>query len=240
MTRLLVSVRSAQEAVHALAGGADLIDVKEPRHGSLGAAAPRVWLDVANTVGTARPLSAALGELRDMPEAPELAGLAGYGYAKVGLANSTSMLDWVERWQRATEAMPGGTAPVAVAYADFEIAHCPRPAEICSVGHDLGCRVLLVDTFNKLGGNIFRVVETAELARTFRLARILSMTTVLAGSLSLDVVDQALALEPDYMAVRGAVCRGTREAELDAALVKRWVDRLHGGGNHFPSSIRSS
>ena len=36
MTRLLVSVRSAEEAEIALAGGADVIDVKEPRRGALG------------------------------------------------------------------------------------------------------------------------------------------------------------------------------------------------------------
>lgn len=33
MTRLLVSVRSAEEARDALAGGADLIDLKEPTQG---------------------------------------------------------------------------------------------------------------------------------------------------------------------------------------------------------------
>ena len=38
MTKLLVSVRSVAEARIALAGGVDLIDVKEPRRGSLGAA----------------------------------------------------------------------------------------------------------------------------------------------------------------------------------------------------------
>ena len=38
MTRLLVSVRNALEAEVALAGGAHVIDVKEPSHGSLGRA----------------------------------------------------------------------------------------------------------------------------------------------------------------------------------------------------------
>ncbi len=42
MTRLLVSVRSAAEAEIALSAGADLIDVKEPSRGSLGAADPAV------------------------------------------------------------------------------------------------------------------------------------------------------------------------------------------------------
>ncbi|MFQ5843721.1 MAG: (5-formylfuran-3-yl)methyl phosphate synthase, partial [Planctomycetota bacterium] len=37
---LLASVRSIQEAILALSGGADVLDVKEPREGSLGAAPP--------------------------------------------------------------------------------------------------------------------------------------------------------------------------------------------------------
>src|SRR5262249_6225382 len=38
MPRLLVSVRDVREAEAALAGGADLIDIKEPAHGPLGRA----------------------------------------------------------------------------------------------------------------------------------------------------------------------------------------------------------
>ena len=37
MTQLLVSVRDAAEALFAVAAGADLIDVKEPSRGPLGA-----------------------------------------------------------------------------------------------------------------------------------------------------------------------------------------------------------
>src|SRR4051812_47948913 len=39
---LLVSVRSAKEVEAALAGGADIIDAKEPSRGSLGAVSPKV------------------------------------------------------------------------------------------------------------------------------------------------------------------------------------------------------
>src|SRR5207244_7336185 len=46
MTGLLVSVRSAAEAETALAGGADVVDVKEPRRGALGPADPSVWKQV--------------------------------------------------------------------------------------------------------------------------------------------------------------------------------------------------
>ena len=54
MAQLLVSVRSADEARTALAGGASIIDVKEPDHGSLGQAPWSVWRDVHTVASTAR------------------------------------------------------------------------------------------------------------------------------------------------------------------------------------------
>lgn len=60
---LLVSVRDAAEAAAALEGGAAIIDVKEPRHGPLGAADPEAIAAVAHVVGTRRPWTMACGEL---------------------------------------------------------------------------------------------------------------------------------------------------------------------------------
>ena len=68
MTRLLVSVRDASEALAALAGGADIIDVKEPTRGSLGMADGDAVAGVVEAVGERVPVSAALGELCEWPE----------------------------------------------------------------------------------------------------------------------------------------------------------------------------
>ena len=53
--RLLVSVVSAEEARRALAGGADIIDVKDPGEGALGAPAPRVLSEVVARGRRGRP-----------------------------------------------------------------------------------------------------------------------------------------------------------------------------------------
>src|SRR5262245_59925297 len=81
--RLLVSVRSAAEAEAALAGGASLIDVKEPGRGSLGRPDNEIVAAVLRCVAGRRPVSAALGELMDRPALFQLPGLS---YAKWGLA----------------------------------------------------------------------------------------------------------------------------------------------------------
>ena len=60
MTRLLVSVRNAAEAETALAGGATVIDVKEPSRGSLGRVDDATLAEVMRRGGR-RPISAGVG-----------------------------------------------------------------------------------------------------------------------------------------------------------------------------------
>ena len=74
--RLLVSVTTAQEAELAVAGGVDVVDVKNPAEGSLGAPAPAVIEAVRAVVPPGSPVSAAIG---DMPHLPGTAALAALG-----------------------------------------------------------------------------------------------------------------------------------------------------------------
>ena len=62
MTELLISVRNPSEALTALEGGADWIDVKEPDNGALGKASNETLVAVANALPLNTKLSAALGE----------------------------------------------------------------------------------------------------------------------------------------------------------------------------------
>src|SRR5207244_4158543 len=87
--RLLVSVADPREARAALAGGADIIDAKDPRRGALGPVPPAVLLAIRQAVGAARPLSAALGDAYDPAAVERAAGVAarhGAAFVKVGFA----------------------------------------------------------------------------------------------------------------------------------------------------------
>ena len=93
--KLLVSVVSAEEARRAVAGGADIIDVKDPSEGALGAPAPRVLSSVVSAVGAAAPVSVALGDMPNLPHTAALAArgaaLSGAAYVKVGLRGVRSL-----------------------------------------------------------------------------------------------------------------------------------------------------
>src|SRR5688500_14284157 len=82
---LLVGVRSGEEAALALAGGADVIDVKEPRRGALGAADAEVWNEVAEEVRGRAMTSAALGELLSEGVERRAASARSLDFVKIGL-----------------------------------------------------------------------------------------------------------------------------------------------------------
>lgn len=232
MTRLLVSVRSVAEAREALAAGVDLIDFKEPDRGPLGAVDSRLAAEMAHSVGGRVPLSMACGELREFGLAAENENCAatiippGIAYAKLGLAGCATDARWLRRWARWIESLPPATAAAAVVYADWREVSAPSPEEVLRHATALGCRAVLVDTANKSAGDLLHYFCVADLRRFVADARDRRMLSVLAGSLSWRRLPQALDARPDYVAVRGAVCSGSRHQPLDGALVRRWVERV--------------
>jgi (5-formylfuran-3-yl)methyl phosphate synthase len=225
MTALLVSVRSAEEAEAALAGGAAVIDIKEPDRGALGAADPQTWRAVLSAVGGRAPVSAALGELfrngcGTAPAAALAVETTGLAFAKIGLAGAANCRDWQQQWHAVLNRLPQSVAPVAVAYADWPAAETPRPEEVIDAGAELGCTLLLVDTFGKTRGNLLSHLPLPALEDVTRRARRRGMQVVLAGSLTKRLVRDVLPLSPALVAVRGAACKSDRRSAIDAALVR--------------------
>lgn len=217
MAKLLVSVRSTAEADTAFAAGVDLVDVKEPGRGALGAADPETLASIAQAAPIAAPLSAALGELRDWMTDDgrlHLAALEAHSellpgnlrYAKLGLAGMAHRPDWADVWHAAVERLPGHVTPVAVAYADALLAAAPSAEDVWRVGRKIGCGALLVDTFCKLGEGLLEWLDVDQLRPLRRMTQADGALLALAGSLTPPAIVKALAVGPDYIAVRGAAC----------------------------------
>jgi uncharacterized protein (UPF0264 family) len=111
-------------------------------------------------------------------------------------------------------------------YADFQKAKAPFPEEVIESGRQLGCRAMLIDTFDKHGPGLLGNVSTGEIERFVSTARKAEMLVVLGGKITADQLPDLLPLAPDYIAVRGAVCRGGRAARLDPQRVKQFARRL--------------
>lgn len=220
MTKLLISVRSAEEAEIALAEGADLIDVKEPSRGSLGAADVKTIAAIIERVAGRVPLSVALGELLEAGSLPASMG-GQLRYAKFGLAGCGPRADWPTRWQQAIDALPQGITPVAVAYADWKTSLAPSPSSVLMHAKPSGCGAVLVDTCDKSQGSLLEHWSLAELARFIAAAQRSELVSAVAGSLDWATIEEVLSLAPDYIAVRGCVCAGDRTSRLDRARVRR-------------------
>lgn len=224
MTKLLISVRNANEAKIALAAGADLIDIKEPDRGSLGAAEPETINQVIRAVGSRVPLSAALGELNetcaDCWNRSAFSALEpGLNYAKMGLAGCAPWADWPQRWAQALAEFAPGIIPVAVVYADFGDAGSPRPDEVLFHASDLGCGAVLLDTFDKSGGDLLERWSMEKIAQFVADSNKRGLLAVLGGSLTMETISKLsnaklMPYAPDYFAVRGAACVGGRTSEI--------------------------
>jgi uncharacterized protein (UPF0264 family) len=226
MTGLLVSVRDAKEAQQAVSGGADVIDVKEPAHGALGAADPTVWSQVRRAIPADVPLSVALGELTDVDIDERVRCVTAIEYAKVGLAGCLDLAHWQRRWEQILGQLPAETKRVAVAYADHRAARAPNPLEVLRAAPAANCRTLLLDTFKKDQGDLFEHLDDDQLSHLARECHAANIALALAGSLRPTSIDHALSFVPALIAVRGAACLGDRTGTICQQLVKRLKGRI--------------
>ncbi len=219
--RLLVSVADGREARAALAGGADVIDAKDPRRGTLGAVRPAALAAIRAAVGWARPLSAALGDASDegtLEHAARAAAARGVAFVKVGFAGLATEGPAL----RLAAAVRRGAGPeaavVLVAYADWWRAGSLAPERLVPVAAETGARGVLLDTALK-DAPLFALAEPDAVEVWVASAHRAGMFACLAGSLRGSDFATARALGADLVGVRGAACVGGRTGRVSRARV---------------------
>jgi uncharacterized protein (UPF0264 family) len=238
--RLLVSVRSASEVGAALVGGADIIDAKEPRHGSLGAVSRRTLASITTVVPPECPLSIALGDLTTQPEVErsisslELPPREAPTYLKLGFAAVPSS-EAIERLLRTAVAVASEhrSAPkiIAVGYADPTAAGAASPWEIHGAALRSHCSGVLLDTYRKTGSDLFSWFTEADLAKWISDLRTEGLLAAVAGGLGIPQMAQVCVPLPDVIGVRGAACEGGRDGAVSSfrvATLRGVMDRCCG------------
>lgn len=228
--QLLVSVRDAEEAEAALAGGADLIDVKEPNRGSLGRADTAMIDSVMEAVGGRAPVSAALGELREYPFGERTSDLpVRLAYVKWGLSGLVRK-GWHAHFHRSA-AFVAPRIPVLVAYADWVRAESPRPAAVMSYLVESPWINLLLDTYGKDGSTLCDWLSIDEIGQIIQRCHSAGKRIALAGSLGLVQIERLRQTGPDWFAVRGAACEGGRGGSVSKNKVRAIAELVHGDGH---------
>jgi uncharacterized protein (UPF0264 family) len=217
--QLLVSVADPSEARAALAGGADVVDAKDPRRGALGAVAPQRLRAICDAVGTDRPVSAALGDATGavpIGRAAQAAVDAGVTYVKVGFRGIGSPAR--VRHLAAAAGAGGAVQLILVGYADWERANGPRPALVLEVAAAVGATGVLMDTAFKEAG-LFDLVPRDTVETWVAQARAAGLLAALAGGLEGPDLPTARAVGADIVGVRGAACHGGRNGRVSVSRV---------------------
>lgn len=219
--QLLVSPSSLEEAERALA--ADIIDVKRPAEGSLGANFP--WVIRAISEMTDKPVSAAIGDFDNRPGGAALTALgaaaAGADYIKCGLmvAGEDEARGLIEAVVRAVKDDYPEKKVVIAAYSDFERLGTISPFAVVPLAARAGADLVMVDTGKKDGRSTFEFMDEQTLTRFVALGHEAGLGVALAGSLVFDDLPALRRIAPEIIGVRGMVCGGDRTAMLQEELV---------------------
>ena len=232
----------------ALREGADILDLKNPREGSLGACPPAVLRAVvrlrdatalredAGGPGAHRTrVGAALGDAQNLPGTFALAAAGaaacGVDYVKVGLRglrDEEESRHFLVAVVRAARETAPGVIVIAAAYAEAAGIGSLDPLILPGVAQRAGAQGCLIDTALKDGRTLFDHLDAAAAARFIADCRGRGLLCCLAGSLGVSHAPLLVELGPDVVGARGAICSGGRDGRLDPQRLRSFRAALRG------------
>jgi dihydroneopterin aldolase len=215
MTKMLASVTGVEEAEIALSGQVDIIDLKNPAAGALGAVTLDTIRETVRAVAGRRPVSAVAGDLPMQPDliraTVEEIVATGVDFAKVGFFPSPD----AAACAAALAPLARRVKLVAVLFADLKPDFGLLPV---LAGH--GFHGVMIDTARKGGGRLLDHMAVARIDAFVAEAKAHGLLVGLAGSLEAPDVPRLLPFAPDFLGFRGALCATAgRTGAIDATAV---------------------
>lgn len=215
--RLSVSLQNVDEAMACatVAQHLDLVDVKKPDEGPLGANYPWVIKAIREATPAGKQLSATLGDAPFKPGTMAQAALgatvAGADYIQVGLSGVATPDQAIELMRGVVRAVKDynrdGTV-VAAGYADARRAGSVNPLSVPYIAHESGADGAMLDTAIKDGSGLFDHLSPDSCGDFVSGAHSYGLFAALAGSVQARHVPELAEIGTDIVGVRGAVCSG--------------------------------
>jgi uncharacterized protein (UPF0264 family) len=224
---LMVSVICPEEVPAAIAGGADILDVKNPAEGSLGAASAHILRKVRAVTPYSVQVSAAIGDMPNLPGTASLAALGaascGVDFVKVGLYGPKSEDEAIYLLSAVRQAV--GDFPsvkvIAAGYADAQRCGTLEPGLLPGIARKVGVAGCLLDTHIKDGHNLFDFLTPAALRSLADDAHAGGLLFAVAGALQAEHLWLAQEAGADIVGVRTAACRDNqRNGPLDVEKIQ--------------------
>lgn len=234
---LLISPINTEEALEAIEGGADIVDVKNPKEGSLGASFPWIIKSVREMTPQDMLVSATLGDVPYKPGTVSLAAMgalvSGADYIKVGLygtSNYDEALEVMENVVRTVRENSSDAVVVASGYADAHRVGAISPMEIPKVAADAGADLAMVDTAVKDGKTLFDFMDMDDLQKFVSEIHDYGLKSALAGSVKKEQLKPLYDINCDVVGVRGAACVGgdRNTGKIHRSAVADLKDMIHG------------
>ena len=237
--KLLISPSDEKEAEEAILGGADIIDVKNPKEGPLGASFPWVIKKIRKATPPHIEVSCTLGDVPNLPGTVSLAALGAatleVNYAKVGLRELKTMEDAVNLLRhvvRAVRDCDSSIKVVATGYADAIRVGSVNPLLIPRIASEAECDIAMLDTAVKDGKNLFQFLTEDQLKNFVDESHSYGLQAALAGSLKKEDLPFLQSIGADVVGLRSAVCTGgdrvygriTRESVVELVQVIKSVE----------------
>lgn len=223
MTAFLASVQSIDEAAIALECDVDMIDLKNPHEGALGALPCDQVKHIVEYVNGRKTVSATIGDLPMQPALLSDSVLAmaktGVDIVKVGFFGNQPL----DICLNALGQLRHSIRLVAVLFADigFDSSLIKQLAQA-------GFHGVMLDTAMKNGKSLTDICTTNQLKAFVDQAHDFSLLTGLAGSLKSHDIPVLDEYRPDYLGFRGALCaNAVRTVALDRDLVRMVRQLLH-------------
>jgi (5-formylfuran-3-yl)methyl phosphate synthase len=220
-----------KEAQEAIAGGADIIDVKNPQEGALGANYPWVIRRIREITPRNLQVSCTLGEVGNFPGSVSLAALGaaslGVDYIKVGLYGIKTSKEAIYLLQNVNKAAKECNPKIKVAvagYADAGKIGAINPLLIPEIAHKAQVDVAMLDTSVKDGKNLFDHLTEEKLRKFVVLAHGFGLEAALAGSLRAQDLPVVYGLGADIAGLRGAAC--TNSNRVTGQITRELVSEL--------------
>ena len=211
--KLLVSINEVDEAIDAIKGGADIIDVKNPKEGALGANFPWIISEVKNIIGQRAQISATIGDMPNLPGTASLAALgaafSGADYIKIGLFGPKSFDEALYMMSNVVKSVKGFSSRVkvvAASYADYVEFGGLDPLLLPSIAFKAGAEGVLIDVKNKGESNLFNFLNPSQIRLFVNESHKFGLIAALAGKLGKENIVQIQELGADIIGVRRAVC----------------------------------
>ena len=243
MTGMLASVSNLQEAKVALQENVDIIDLKDPSQGALGAVTTEVAQEVVKFISGQCLVSATIG---DLPMQATLIGKAiatmastGADIIKVGVFDDLTdevVASLKEQAIKGVKAANDKQFTIVIVFFVDKGLDSEKISDLAKAG----IRGVMLDTADKTKGNLRTHMEDKDLQSFVDQAKSYGLLAGLAGSLKASDISPLLKLEPDYLGFRGALCQNNSRIQTLNSSSVRNIRSLITNANNDSAHVRAS